>query len=426
MTQGELTYRRVLRLPHVTQLVASTFLSRFGAEMLTLALILYVLQRFHSPALAGLVAFASLAPGMLASPVAGAVLDRFGSARGIGIDMVASSLLIFGIVVADISGVSGGAAPIIVLVAIYSLTSPLNIAGVRTLIPRLVPEHGLSRAYAVDTSSYNLVEVLGPVAGGVLFGLIGGPATLTVIAGLYLVAGLTLLPLIVRTRSAPREEGEDRSLAREAAAGVAYVFRHPVLRGLAASYSLYQVAWGMLVVTVPVAVLGERSPDAQTSSVVGALWAVVGGGGIVGALLVGRVKLAGRERRFITTGTLLTALAIYPLIGHGGGPGMVIGLAVVGMVSGMVNVGLLTLRQRRTDPAWLGRVLAVSISVNLIGLPVGSALGGYLAARSTLWALATAGVVAAVGALLARVMIPDEEHGPVSAEKRADESVGKT
>ncbi len=57
----------------------------------------------------------------------------------------------------------------------------------------------------------------------------------------------------------------------------------------------------------------------------------------------------------------------------------------------------LTLRQRRTDPAELGRVLSVSMSLNMAGGPIGSAVAGVLVT----WSLPATFVVAALASVLA-------------------------
>ena len=54
--------------------------------MTGVALTLFTLAEFGSASLAGLVAFASFAPGILVSPIAGALLDRHGRVRLIGLD----------------------------------------------------------------------------------------------------------------------------------------------------------------------------------------------------------------------------------------------------------------------------------------------------------------------------------------------------
>jgi predicted MFS family arabinose efflux permease len=193
---------------------------------------------------------------------------------------------------------------------------------------------------------------------------------------------------------------------RGAIAGVTIVLRHPTLRGLVASYALYQASWGILLVAVPVLV--GQSIQSGADSATGLIWALSGLAGGAGALLAGYWRARGREKRLITAGALLTALAIYPLAAVAGLYGLTAGVAVVGLLSGPIDVGVLTLRQRRTAPAELGRVLAVSMSLNMAGLPLGSALGGLLLICSGHGALLVAAVAAAMSALACQWLIPDQ------------------
>ena len=71
-----------------------------------------------------------------------------------------------------------------------------------------------------------------------------------------------------------------------------------------------------------------------------------------------------------------------------------------------MDIGLFTMRQRRTDPAMLGRAFAVSMAFNFLGYPIGAAIGGVLATTSldaAIWLGAGASVVATIFAV---VMIP--------------------
>jgi hypothetical protein len=71
-------------------------------------------------------AFAAVSPGLVISPVAGALLDRIGAARAIAVDMIASAIVIAALVLADRLG--GADVPgVTVLVALFSLTSPLTL-----------------------------------------------------------------------------------------------------------------------------------------------------------------------------------------------------------------------------------------------------------------------------------------------------------
>jgi predicted MFS family arabinose efflux permease len=105
-------------------------------------------------------------------------------------------------------------------------------------------------------------------------------------------------------------------------------------------------------------------------------------------------------------GIAATAIVIYPFSTILGLYGLITGIIVVGFLSGPVDVGLLTLRQRRTEPQWLGRVLTVSMGLNLSGLPLGSAVGGWLVTHSSSTALSFAALVSIISAAIAFLMIP--------------------
>lgn len=387
----------------MAQLVLAACVSRLASRMFALVIVLYVLQRFDSPVLAGWVVFAAMAPGLVISPLAGALLDRMGAAKAIAIDMAASAALLLGLAVADMAGAV--TAPLLLgFVAILSLTTPLGVAGIRVLIPRLVPSDALDRANALDTSSYSLISVAGPAVAGVLFGFAGSQATLLVIVVLYVTAVISLVPLVRRTSTG--RAGASGSLVRGAWAGVLYVLRNASLRSLAISYALYQVSWGILIVVVPVVVVRELSAGAIADSVVGALWAAAGLACGVGALYAGHLSTVGRERKFIAIGTLATAAALWSMSASFGLVGLAVGLVLVGLLEGPIDVGVLSLRQRRTDPDWLGRVLAISISFNTSGLPLGSAIGGIVVVHSAALAFALAALASVLAAAAAYFLVP--------------------
>ena len=107
-------------------------------------------------------------------------------------------------------------------------------------------------------------------------------------------------------------------------------------------------------------------------------------------------------------GMLASAIAAWPLAAEFGLPGLACGLMLVGAAAGPIDVAVLTLRQRRTDPAELGRVLSVSMSLNMAGGPFGSALAGALVTRSLpgTFAVAAASCVLASAAV---ALIPNAD-----------------
>jgi hypothetical protein len=400
MTERSQSYRDLLAIADLPALLAAAALSRFAGRMVSLAIVLYALDRFASPELAGWLSFAAVAPGLAISPVAGVMLDRFGSAWGIVLDLASSAAVVAAIAIVDCFGVAGPAT-LLVLVSLFSLTSPLSAAGVRTLLPRLVPAAMRDRANALDTAIFTIADLGGPALAGSLFGLLGATSAFAVIAVMFAAAAVCTSR--VRDVAVAPVGG---SIARQTLGSVGAVLRQPTLRGLVVCYGLYQVAWGILTILVPVCVLRAVSPQAA-DAVIGLFWAGAGLAGGAGALLAGALRTAGRERLVMAGGMVLTAVAAWPIAAVFGLAGVAVGLLLASFAAGPVDVGLLTLRQRRTDPAQFGRILSVSISLNVAGFPLGTALAGMLATQSLPTAFASACAAAAFGAMAVR-LIPTE------------------
>jgi len=81
-----------MRVPGFPRLYAGLLLGRVAGTVVTVALVLFVLTRYHSPQLAGATAFFAIFPGLLVSPLAGALLDRKGRARLVVLDYVIAAV----------------------------------------------------------------------------------------------------------------------------------------------------------------------------------------------------------------------------------------------------------------------------------------------------------------------------------------------
>jgi MFS family permease len=395
------SYRALLHVPGFQRLAVATLLVRAGASMWQLALVLFVLQRYGSPSLAGIAVFLAIAPGVLVSPIAGALLDRFGRVRLMVSDYVASAVALTGIVV--LANLHAPLWAILALVVFSSLMNPLGTSGSRSLFPMVIPSHLWDRANAVDSMFYMITTVLGPPLAGAITAFYSPEAAIAATAVVFVIGAVALAG--VRDVQARRED--QASVLAEARAGIGYVLRNPSLRGLAVGMSVVNLGQGILIVGLPVVVFERLHADA---SLVGILWSIMGIVGVIAGLSAGRAGSAGRERPMLVIGVLgigagIGAIAIaYSLAG------LIVGVVLVGLASSIMDVALFSLRQRVTDPAWFGRAFAVSMHLNYSGIPVGSALSGPLLAISTPFALAIAVAFALVAAGLTYVMVPSTER----------------
>jgi MFS family permease len=398
------SYRRLFAIEGLPRLVGSMLLARTAGQMVALVLVLFALERFHSPGLAGLVTFLSIFPGLVLSPIAGALLDRHGRTRLIVLDyLVATAMLALIVVLGATNALSEWA--LLAIVTVQSLTYPLSQTGIRTLFPLMVPRPLWERANAIDSNGYVVATIFGPALAGALVAGVGSLWAFALTSAMFVIAAVIAIGVrdpLGAVSSAP--------LLGEAWAGLIYVLRHATLRALALSVGLANIANGFFYIGLPVFVLTRLGGDPAQ---VGQLFALMGVSAAVSVLFFGRVGTAGRERQLMAGAILGTGIAYLVVAFSPGLAVVVLGMLLIGIATGPFDVVLFTIRQRRTDPAWMGRAFAVSMSLNYIGFPIGSGLAGALVPLSLAVTFAIAVALCVVAAAVTLVAIPDEHRSMV-------------
>jgi MFS family permease len=400
------SYRALLGVPSLGRALAGMQTARIAQAMVGLALVLFTLEHYHSPELAGIVTFAGIAPGLAVSPIAGALLDRHGRTRLITLDFIiaAGSLALIGaLALAD-------ALPawlLIAIAALSALTGPLSATGLRSLFPLMAPRYLWERLNAIDSNGYVVATIIGPPVAALAVSLLGGAWALIVLGLAYAVAAV----IVVGVPDPATMTASSGSLLRDAWQGVAYAWRNPTIRGLGFSITTLNIAGGIAAIATPLIILNRLGLPTYA---VGLIYAFQGVVGLFAGLFAGRLDTRGRERPLIVWPMLGAALATSLLLPSAGIIAVLAAMAVMGAVNGPMDVAMFTVRQRRTDPAWMGRAFAVSMSFNFAGFPIGSAIGGVLAGQSLELAIGVAVVACLAACALAALLIPSRgtEFGP--------------
>lgn len=391
------SYKALLNVPFLGRALLGMQLVRICQSMIGVALVLFSLTRYGSPALAGLVTFASLMPGLLISPIGGALLDRHGRTRLIRLDLiigVASLALIAVLAYAD----RLPAALLIVIAAISSLTGPLGATGMRTLFPLMVPPNLWERVNAVDSNGYVVATIIGPPLAALMVGAVGGPAALMSIAVVLGISVVVLAPVPEPATEVTTSGG----LLLDSWHGLRYTWRNRTLRTIGLSITTLNIGGGMVSIVVPLLVLNRLHLGETAVGLVFALQGVVG----VGAgLWAGRMDMRGREARLFAGPMIGFVPAFAILLIPGLGP-ILLSMAIIGLLNGPMDVAMFTLRQRRTDTAWMGRAFAISMAFNFAGWPIGAAIAGVLSTFSIELAIVVGVVAAAAGTLMAWRLVP--------------------
>jgi predicted MFS family arabinose efflux permease len=260
----------------------------------------------------------------------------------------------------------------------------------------------------MDSGAFVVATVIGPGLAGVIVAVIGTAYALLVPAAIWAAAAL----LLVGTHVPIPENASKGTVLGDAWNGLLYVLRNRGLRALAVTLSIFNMGQGSITVALPVLVLTRLHGG---SAQVGALFAVMGGAGIVAGLLSGRIDSEGRERELMIAGCLGAVAALLILALSNSMLVAALGMAVFGLSNGPLDIGLFSLRQRVTHPAWFGRAFAVSMSLNFIGYPAGSAISGPVVAHSVTLAFAIGAALVALSTLGPLLML--ERHRLLRPEK---------
>ena len=404
---SEPSYRALLAVPWLPRIILSMQIARIAQAMVSIALVLFTLSVYDSPPLAGLVTLASILPGLLVSPIAGALLDRHGRMRLVRLDYFVALIALSLIAVLSIADALPPAL-LVLIAAVSSLTSILSVTGVRSLFPIIVPKPLWERVNAVDSNGYVIATIIGPPLAAGLVTIVGGPVALLVTAVGFGIAAVAMIGI----PDPATDVATSGSLLRDARDGLSYAWRNPTIRGLAFSISSLNIAGGITTIAIPLIVISRLGlPEA----LVGVVFAISGIAGMGSALAFGRMDTRGREWGLLVVPMLVVAPAVALLIVPAAidgldpviGVGLLAGWAIIiGVANGPLDIALFTIRQRRTDPAWMGRAFAVSMAFNFFGYPIGAAVGGFLADVSLPLAIVPAIGASVLGVVFAAALVP--------------------
>jgi len=313
-------------------------------------------------------------PSFLLALPAGALVDRSRRRRIlIAADIVRAGAMA-GLGLAAWGGTLGIAGLCLAALVVSSATLFFEVAA-QSILPDLVPGDGVVGANAKLEMSRSAGNASGPALAASLLQALGLLAPLVVALVFYLGAA----SLYARLTDPPRPTPTARTgMAREIAAGVGFLIRHPVLRALALCALLWNVAW-FTVNTVLVLYAAEALRLGAAE--IGLALSLQGVGMFLGALvarsLVARIGLG----RALLIGPVTSALALPLLLiagSYAGGAALAAALFLLGVGPSVWVVTQTSLRQAITPTPLLGRVNA-TIRFATAGMrPLGALLGGFL------------------------------------------------
>ncbi len=368
-----------------TLMLVGQIVSLLGNALLRFALSLYILDLTGSASVFGGVLAASMLPTILLSPVGGVLADRIPRQRIMYILDFFTAIAVWNFA---LFGRNGSTLPPALLLLALSAIQACYQPSVLSSVPLLVSQEALTRANALVTQVSALSSLLGPLAGGALYGF-WGMSPICAVSGLcFLVSAVMECFLRIPFLPSAEKGGPTGALTdlREAGRFLLHSGLMPLL-WVVAGLNLFLSS--LYLVGLPFFVKITLGLSSQLYSLVEAAMAL---GTILGAVLVGilgpRLSFS-RSWRYILFAAL-SPVVMAPAVAFPSAPlasWLVLLLsAFLGMTcAGVFSILAQSFFQTVTPAPLLGKVGAFVTAAATCAMPLGQGMYGLLLDRFSPW-----------------------------------------
>jgi len=277
----------------------------------------------------------------------------------------------------------------------------------QTFVAEMVGDEDLPNAVALNSTSFNAAQMIGPAIAGLLIAKVG-------IGWAFLLNGLSFAAVLISMSFFRLSELRVSARAHRAASGFLegfrYVWRKPDLRAILIMLFLigaFGLNFPIFISTMAVNVFHS---DARGF---GLLSSIMAAGTLSGALFA-----AGREKPSLASllvgagafGLGCTLAALAPGYWWFAATLMVTGAAALTFTNGTNSI-----MQLSTEPAMRGRVMALRIAIALGGAPIGAPITGWVANHfGPRWALCIGAGAGFTAALVAVFVLAHRKKPPLA------------
>ena len=278
--------RAAFRYPNFRYYMLARFLTAASSEMQAVAVAWQVYALTHRPLDLGLVGLAQFLPGILLFLPAGHTADR--APRKVILQFcfagfVLCSLLLLGLTLRGLTSM----APLYLVLVFNGVVRAFSGPASQAFLPLIVPVADFPNAVAWSSSNFQAATILGPVAGGLIYGWTGSAIPVYACSALANLAALVAMSAIrVQATERPRTVAS----AGDLLSGIKYIRSNKLILA-AISLDLFAVLLGGAVALLPVY---AREILHVGASGLGILRTAPGVGAVITAILVAHWPLRRR------------------------------------------------------------------------------------------------------------------------------------
>jgi MFS family permease len=374
---------------------AGALVSNTGTWMQRIAqdwLVLTQLTHRNAAAL-GIVMGLQFAPQLLLLPWTGLAADRLNQRKLLMLTQATMGVLALALGVLTVSGLVQ-LWHVYVFAFLSGSDAALDAPVRQTFVAEMVGDADLPNAVALNSSSFNAAQMIGPAVAGVVISTVG-------IGWTFLLNGLSFAAVLVSMSFFRPSELRTSARAHRTASGfmegLHYVWRRPDLRVILIMLFLIGTFGFNFPIFISTMAVNVFHSDARGFGLLSSMMAL---GTLSGSLFAAsrhKPSLGSLVAGAAVFGIGCTLAALAPGYWWFAGALAFSGAAILIFVNGTNSI-----MQLSTDPTMRGRVMALRVGVSLGGITVGAPIAGWVANHfGPRWALGTGAAAGFTAALAA-------------------------
>ncbi|MDR1736616.1 MAG: MFS transporter [Oscillospiraceae bacterium] len=345
--------------------------SVLGSAAVHFSIIWWLTAKTEDAVVLTLATIAGFAPFILLGPFAGVLADRMNRKT---LMMLADGLVALSSVILGAAFLINPDLPIwfaYIILFLRGIGSTFHTPAMQAAIPLLVPQEMLTKAGGWGQLIASLGNLLGPVLGAALFGIM--PIAYIMLVDIFGAVFAIVCLLFVRIPNVPRS-GETPHVFADMKLG---------FRAMRANKPLMAIFPAMMATNILGVPLGSLLPllvktyfggDAMDSSIVELLFA---GGMLVTSAVLG--VWGGMKKRFLMVSIFVAVMGAASALGVAFPGGLwlfMICCFIVGGCGPFTNVPLMAYLQETTAPDMMGKVMSLIMMCMTLAMPVGLIVAG--------------------------------------------------
>ena len=239
--------RAAFRYPNFRNFIAARFVVNMSSEMVSVAVAWQIYELTHRPLDLGLVGLAQFAPGLLLFLIAGHAADVVPRKRILQICYAAFSLCSLLLLTLTLRGLAS-VWPIYAVLLLNGTVRAFNGPASQAILPMLVVGEHFPNAVAWGSSIFQTATILGPMAGGAIYGFSESPIPVYCCAAAAYLTALVFVSAIRLPATGLLRPAASLAIMLD---GLRYIRRNKLILG-SISLDLFAVLLGGAVALLPV------------------------------------------------------------------------------------------------------------------------------------------------------------------------------